>query len=68
MLFFFVFFFFFFLLSFLIFFRILQPSLGGFISADLSKMAPSWTGPKVNKIAADCINFTDKPFTTSVVW
>lgn len=30
------------------------------------KATPSWTQPKVNKSGADCINFTDKPFTTSV--
>lgn len=59
--------FFSFLSSLIIFFSILQSSLRGFISADLSKTAPSWTRSKGNKISADCINFTDKPFTTSVV-
>lgn len=59
---------FFSLLSFLIIFpSILLRSLWGFISADLSKTAPLGTRSKVNKIGADCINFTDNPLTTSVV-
>ncbi len=31
------------------------------------KYGPSWHKPKVNKIGSECIHFTDKPFTTSVV-
>lgn len=38
-----------------------------YLVGDLYKAAPLWTQQKVNKIGADCINFTDKPFTTSVV-
>lgn len=36
-------------------------------TAAAAKYGPSWHKPKVNKIGSKCINFTDKPFTTSVV-
>lgn len=36
-------------------------------TAAAAKYGPSWLKPKVNKIGSKCINFTDKPFTTSVV-
>lgn len=37
------------------------------LTAAAAKYGPSWLKPKVNKIGSKCINFTDKPFTTSVV-